>query len=82
MTNRPAWVYIATAGLSLIVAVLAIVQAITLAWLSAFAVNEPRLASLNLRFWMFLIIGGASFVVCAVAVIRWVRQENEASRKR
>lgn len=67
---------LAVSLVSLIVALLAFGQAATLAWLSQFPAWEPRLASLQFRFWVFLSIGLLAIVVGAVAVMRWVRQQN------
>ena len=60
----------------MIVAVLAIGLAITLAWLSSFPGYESRLASLEYRFWVFLIMGLIALSVAAGAILRWVRREN------
>jgi len=75
-TNKPSWIYVFVAAASLIVALLAIGQAVTLAWLSAFPAQQPRLASLEFRFWVFLILGLIALAVGAVAVVRAVRRAN------
>jgi len=72
--------HFAIAAVSLIVALLAIGQAVTLAWLSQFPAWEPRLASLQVGFWSYLAIGLIALVVGAVAVVRWVRQQNTLRR--
>ncbi|MET3524256.1 hypothetical protein [Mesorhizobium abyssinicae] len=68
--------HFAIATVSLTVALLAIGQAITLAWLSAFPAWEPELASLQVRFWAFLAVGLIALVIGAGAVLRWVRLQN------
>ena len=68
--------HFAIASVSLIVALLGIGQAVTLAWLSAFPASESRLASLQFRFWVYLAIGLIALVVGAGAFLRWVRQQN------
>ncbi|MEZ2329756.1 hypothetical protein AB6802_08535 [Mesorhizobium sp. RCC_202] len=79
MTRQSA-AYAATAALSLVGALLAFGQAVTLAWLSQFPAWQPELASLQFRFWMFLSIGLVGLVVGAWAVVRWVRWVNAGDR--
>ncbi|BCG95596.1 hypothetical protein [Mesorhizobium sp. 131-2-1] len=68
--------HFAIAAVSLIMALLAIGQAVTLAWLSQFPASEPRLASLQVGFWVYLAIGLIALVAGAGAVLRWVRLQN------
>lgn len=72
--------YLAIVFVSLVVALLAFGQAVTLAWLSQFPAWQPELASLQFRFWLFFSAGLTALVVGTAAVWRWVRQQNREHR--
>jgi|GEM_PF-5541292 len=78
--TRQSVAYLAIVLASLVAALLAFGQAVTLAWLSQFPAWQPQLASLESRFWIYISIGVVALLVVGVAVIHWVRQQNALPR--
>lgn len=72
--SRQSLVYLVIVVVSSIVALFAFGQAITLAWLSQSPAWEPELQSLQIHFWIFLLLGLIALVVGAGAVLRWIRR--------
>ena len=78
--TRQSRAYLAIVLVSLIGALVALGQAVTLAWLSQFPAWQPELASLQFRFWIYMSVGVVALLVGGGTVVHWIRQQNARAR--